>query len=70
MTEYRATPEQWEYQEKWGQRSFEPDIDSSCLLELRARVKALEAAQLEQAESHLFCVDALVRRIEKLEAER
>jgi hypothetical protein len=66
--QHRATPEQWEYQEKWGQRSFEPDIDSSCLLELRARVKALEAAQLEQAESHRFCTDAIVRRVEALEA--
>ena len=68
MTEYRATPEQWEYQEKWGQRSFEPDIDSSCLLELRARIEALEAAQLEQAESNRFCTDAIVRRVEVLEA--
>jgi hypothetical protein len=35
---------------------------------LRARVEALEAAQLEQAESHRFCTDAIVRRVEALEA--
>jgi hypothetical protein len=35
---------------------------------LRARIEALEAAQLEQAESHRFCTDAIVRRVEALEA--
>jgi hypothetical protein len=34
---------------------------------LRFRVEALEAAQLEQAESHRFCTDAIVRRVEALE---
>jgi hypothetical protein len=34
---------------------------------LRARVEALEADQLEQAESGRFCVDAIVRRVEALE---
>ena len=37
-------------------------------IELRARIEALEAAQLEQAESHRFCIDAIVRRVEALEA--
>jgi hypothetical protein len=41
---------------------------SATILELRARVEALEAAQLEQAESHRFCTDAIVRRVEALEA--
>jgi hypothetical protein len=44
------------------------DADSSCILELRARIEALEAAQLEQAESNRFCTDAIVRRVEALEA--
>jgi hypothetical protein len=35
---------------------------------LTARVEALEAAQLEQAESHRFCTDAIVGRVEALEA--
>jgi hypothetical protein len=38
--------------------------------ELRARVEALEAAQLEQAESNRFCIDAIVRRVEALEAQQ
>ena len=42
--------------------------NAECILELRARVEALEAAQLEQAESHRFCTDAIVRRVEALEA--
>lgn len=53
--QHRATPEQWTHV-------------AICLLELRARVEALEAAQLEQAESHRFCTDAIVRRVEWLEA--
>jgi hypothetical protein len=62
--QHRATPEQWEYQERWAS----DDDDASCILELRCRVEALEAAQLEQAESNRFCTDAIVRRVEVLEA--
>jgi hypothetical protein len=44
--QHRATPEQWALQERWGSHScFEPDYDSSCILELRDRVTALEAGQ-------------------------
>jgi hypothetical protein len=39
---YKATPECWEWQEKWASKEI-PDEDSSCFLELRARVMALEA---------------------------
>jgi hypothetical protein len=66
MTEpHRATPEQWAQIE----RSAEEVHGDGCsaILELRARVEALEADQLEQAESHRFCVDAIVRRVEALE---
>ena len=35
---HRATPEQWANHERWTS-----DHDSSCLLELRARIEALEA---------------------------
>jgi len=62
--QHRATPEQWEYQERWAS----DDDDASCILELRCRVEALEVAQLEQAESNRFCTDAIVRRVEALEA--
>ncbi len=37
--------------------------------DLRVRVEALELGGLEQAESQRFCVDAIVRRLEKLEAD-
>jgi hypothetical protein len=39
---YKARPECWEWQEKWASKEV-PDEDSSCFLELRARVEALEA---------------------------
>jgi hypothetical protein len=39
--QHRATPEQWADQETWAHNN----ADSSCILELRARVEALEAAQ-------------------------
>jgi hypothetical protein len=66
MTEqHRAKPEHWlilgRQAETLGCAS------SNAILELRARVEALEAAQLEQAESHRFCTDAIVRRLEALE---
>jgi hypothetical protein len=41
MSDFKATPEQWANQEIWAQS----DDDSACILELRARVEALEAAQ-------------------------
>jgi hypothetical protein len=64
--QHRATPEQWAQIE----RSAEEVHGDGCsaILELRARIEALEAAQLEQAESHRFCTDAIVRRVEALEA--
>lgn len=40
-TDYRATPDQWSYQEHYAVE----DGDAACLLELRARVEALEADQ-------------------------
>ena len=39
---HRATPEQWAKQESWAANNN----DSSCILELRARVEALEAAAI------------------------
>lgn len=42
MTKYKATPEQWAYQEQWASNLFAPDQDAACLLELRSKVKNLE----------------------------
>ena len=41
MTDYKATPEQWQQQEQYVEQV--QDCDSCCILELRARVEALEA---------------------------
>ena len=38
MTTYKATPEQWEVQEKFAPESE----DAACLLELRSRIERLE----------------------------
>jgi hypothetical protein len=54
--QHRATPEQWakcEEDARLWSGAF------NCILELRARIEALEAAQLEQAESHRFCTDGI-----------
>jgi hypothetical protein len=64
--QHRATPEQWARVGRWA--AEDGSSSDSCLIELRSRIEALEAAQLEQAESHRFCVDAIVRRVEALEA--
>ena len=51
--QHRATPEQWASQEQWASP---PDSDpyALCLLELRARIEALEATQHAHADlSHL-----------------
>ena len=39
--QHRATPEQWADQERWAH----DNADSSCIIELRSRIEALEAAQ-------------------------
>jgi hypothetical protein len=42
MTDYRATPEQWAETEQWAEHK---DNSDACILELRARVEALEIAE-------------------------
>jgi hypothetical protein len=49
MTDYKATPEQWEVQEKFAPESE----DACCLLELRARVEILEACMYQFRCDHL-----------------
>ena len=41
--QHRATPDDWAQQEDWVNRSV--SFDSSCILERRDRLEALEAAQ-------------------------
>jgi response regulator of citrate/malate metabolism len=43
--QHRATPEQWEHQDHWTR---EHRSTASCILELRARIEALEAAQQDK----------------------
>jgi hypothetical protein len=49
MTDYKAAPDQWAYQEHWAQE----DGDAACILELRARIEALEANTKAWREDHL-----------------
>jgi len=49
MTNHKATPDQWAYQEHWAQE----DGDAACILELRARVEALEVNTKAWREDHL-----------------
>jgi hypothetical protein len=65
VTPHRATPEQWVNLER---RQLGGNDLVCAALELRARVEALEDDSWKQAESTRFCVDALVKRIEALEA--
>jgi hypothetical protein len=65
VTPHKATPEQWVNLER---RQLGGNDLVCAALELRARVEALEDDSWKQAESTQFCVDALVKRIEALEA--
>lgn len=49
MTIYKATRDQWAYQEHW----VKEDGDAACLLELRSRVEALEANTKQWRIDHL-----------------
>ena len=73
--QHEATPEQWAIIRQIAQpREVASGIlagDTTMtlaagLMDLFARVEALEADQLEQAESSRFCIDAIVRRVEAL----
>ncbi len=63
----QATPEHWAQCEEWAENPVVGASDA-CILELRARVQSLEDDSWKQAESNRFWVDALVKRIEVLEA--
>ena len=63
MTDYKATPEQWAQVERDGWVALR-----NCLVELRARVEDLEAEANEYSSSAHFCFEAIIKRLEALEA--
>ena len=66
--QHRATPEQLSMSVYPGDIAADPRKVADAINALSARIEALEAAQLDQAESYRFCTDAIVRRVEALEA--
>ena len=64
MTDHKATADQWAYQEHWAQE----DGDAACILELRARVEALEANTKQWRADHLrlanTCAEMAEDRVE------
>ena len=66
--QHRATPEQISMCVYPGDLATDPRKVAVVINAISDRIEALEAAQLEQAESHRFCTDAIVRRVEALEA--
>ena len=65
MTDYRATPEQWADTEDWAAENLSC---YSCILELRARVEALEAAAHKHIVETSANILALASRVVALEA--
>ena len=63
--DYRATPEQWAAMEYEATMEL---ASRACILELRARIEELEDDAMEQSRSQEFCLDHIIRRLEKLEA--
>jgi len=64
MTDYKATPEDWELQSQWASDC----ADARCLLELRTRVETLEAATHKHIAETSANILALASRVEALEA--
>jgi len=62
---YRANPEQWAAMEYEATMEL---ASRACILELRARVEELEDDAIEQSRSQKFCLDYIIKRLEKLEA--
>jgi hypothetical protein len=74
--DYKATPEQWAHQEAWVNQN---GANTACILELRARVQALEEAEnnrrFEQAKAIIdkpapAPADSLMERVARLLAEK
>jgi creatinine amidohydrolase/Fe(II)-dependent formamide hydrolase-like protein len=62
VTQHKATPEQWNYQE---QAEFECDATADCLLELRDRIAALEA----QRETEKACIQEIYEKLDRLKVQ-
>jgi hypothetical protein len=69
MTDYRATPDQWVQCEEWVENPVVGASDA-CILELRARVKTLEAAAQKYIVETSANILALASRVEALEAAK
>jgi hypothetical protein len=67
MTNHKATPEQWEQCKEWLNNPVVGATDS-CVFELLSRVESLEEDTYEENKSNHACFEALVKRVEKLEA--
>jgi len=67
MTDYQATLAQWAECEEWATSSVIGASDA-CILELRARVEALEAAAHKHIVETNSNIVALFTRVESLEA--
>jgi len=65
MTDYTATPGQWADVEDWAANN---GTSHTCILELRARVEALEAAAHKHILETNSNIVALFTRVESLEA--
>jgi len=66
MTDYKATPDQWNQVQKCA--NVVGSSDCSAILELRARVEALEAAAHKHIVETNSNIVALFTRVESLEA--
>jgi hypothetical protein len=66
MTDYKATPKQWEQVLSWSEdRDVSVSCDAASILELRARVEALEAAaQMSTFDSSQIVNYRLLERVE------
>ena len=56
---------------QWAAMEYEATMElasRACILELRARVEELEDDAMEQSRSQEFCLDYIIKRLEKLEA--
>jgi hypothetical protein len=66
--QHRATPEQWENMEEYRDDGYD-DGYASCILELRDRIAALEAAQASTAPTAPSPAGSLVERVRRLIAD-
>ena len=71
MTDYKATPEQWEHVHICaGMKHQVPWAAADCLLELRARIEALEDAAHKHIVKTSANILALASRVEALEVAK